>query len=153
MQYVMKTALFLVLLACFSHPTTTRAQSFSATSEKAIRNVLDTQVQAWNTGNIEEFMQGYWQSDSLRFASGGNVKRGWKTTLERYQKSYPNKAAMGKLTFSNLEMTMLAPDAALVFGRWQLQREKDTPGGLFTLTFRKIGNDWKIIHDHTSSGN
>lgn len=103
-------------------------------------------------------MQGYWQSDSLRFASGGNINRGWKTTLERYQKSYPDKAAMGKLTFSNLETTVLSADAALVFGKWELTREqdktdKDRPHGLFTLTFRKTPQGWKIVHDHTSSGN
>lgn len=128
------------------------------TSEKAVRVVLDKQVQAWNAGNIEEFMQGYWQSDSLRFASGGNVKRGWKTTLERYHKSYPDKAAMGKLIFSNLETTVLSGDAVLVFGKWELTREqdktdKDRPHGLFTLTFRKMPQGWKIVHDHTSSGN
>ena len=121
--------------------------------EKSIRSVLDAQVQAWNAGNIDEFMQGFWQSDSLRFASGGSVKRGWKTTLDRYKKSYPNKAAMGTLAFTNLEMTLLSGDAALVFGKWELTREKDKPGGLFTLTFRKTPQGWKIIHDHTSSGN
>lgn len=132
--------------------------SAQESAEKAIRALLDAQVQAWNTGNIEEFMQGYWQSDSLRFASGGSVRRGWKATLERYKKSYPGKAAMGKLTFSNLETSILSGDAALVFGAWELTREqdkteKDRPHGLFTLTFRKTPQGWKIIHDHTSSGN
>ncbi len=121
--------------------------------EKVLRAVLDEQVQAWNAGKIEEFMQGYWASDSLRFASGGTVKRGWQVTLERYQKSYPNRAAMGVLSFTELEYTVLSADAALVFGKWRLQREKDTPNGLFTLTFRKTAQGWKIIHDHTSSGN
>ncbi len=126
--------------------------------DKAIRAVLDAQVQAWNAGNIEEFMQGYWNTDSLRFASGGNIRRGWKTTLERYKKSYPDKAAMGKLTFANLEISLLSSDAALVFGKWELTREQDKtpqdrPQGLFTLTFRKMPQGWKIIHDHTSSGN
>lgn len=123
------------------------------TEEKALRLVLDEQVQAWNAGKIEDFMRGYWASDSLRFASGGTVKRGWKVTLERYQKSYPNKAAMGILSFTELEYTILSADAALVFGKWRLEREKDTPNGLFTLTFRKTAQGWKIIHDHTSLGN
>lgn len=144
----MKT--FLAFAIIFSVTWTTHAQT---PSERSIRAVLDAQITAWNAGNIEGFMQGYWQSDSLRFASGGTVKRGWKTTLERYQKSYPNQASMGTLSFSDLEYTILTPDAALVFGRWRLQREKDAPSGLFTLTFRKFGNTWKIIHDHTSSEN
>lgn len=119
--------------------------------EKAIRAVLDEQVQAWNAGNINAFMKGYWNSDSLRFASGSTIKRGWKVTLERYQKSYPDKAAMGVLTFSDLEISLFGNNGAIVFGKWKLQREKDTPNGLFTLTFRKMSDGWKIIHDHTSS--
>jgi hypothetical protein len=157
-----------------------------------VRAVLEAQVRAWNAGNIEDFMAGYWRSDSLRFASGANVKRGWQITLDRYKKNYPNRAAMGTLTFSNLEITPLAADAVLVFGAWELQREQDErggkdrqggqgratpkpasqktskatttvtttkatpsntrPHGLFTLTFRKTADGWKIVHDHTSSG-
>ncbi len=113
--------------------------------------VLTKQVQAWNAGDIETYMQGYDQSDSIRFASGGNVQRGWKNVLERYKKSYPNKAAMGTLMFSDLETTILPGDAAIVFGRWKLQRANDEPSGMFTLLFRKTQNGWKIVHDHTSS--
>lgn len=148
----MKTLLFLALMlfAVFVNIPPAFAQS---TSDQEIRAVLEAQVQAWNAANIDEFMKGYWNADSLRFASGGSVKRGWKTTLERYKTSYPDKAAMGKLTFSNLEITLLNNNAAIVFGAWKLQRAKDAPGGLFTLTFRKFSDGWKIIHDHTSSGN
>jgi ketosteroid isomerase-like protein len=120
-------------------------------AERAIQAVLEAQVRAWNKGNIEEFMQGYWRSDSLRFASGAAVKRGWNTTLDRYKKSYSTAAAMGRLAFSDVEITVFSADAALVFGRWALQREGDRPNGLFTLTFRKTAEGWKIIHDHTSS--
>ena len=96
-------------------------------------------------------MQGYWQSDELRFASGGNVTYGWAATLARYKKGYPDKSAMGTLAFTELVVTPLAPDAAIAFGRWQLTREKDAPGGLFTLTLRKMSAGWRIIQDHTSS--
>jgi len=120
-------------------------------AERAIQAVLEAQVRAWNKGNIEEFMQGYWRSDSLRFASGAAVKHGWNTTLDRYKKSYSTAAAMGRLAFSDVEITVFSADAALVFGRWSLQREGDRPNGLFTLTFRKTAEGWKIIHDHTSS--
>jgi ketosteroid isomerase-like protein len=131
----------------------TRAQQTpEASVQRAVQEVLRAQVEAWNTGNIEEFMRGYWRSDSLRFASGGSVRRGWQTTLERYKKGYPDKAAMGKLSFDNLEITVFSPRAALVFGAWSLERECDRPSGLFTLTFQKTAEGWKIIHDHTSSG-
>ena len=116
-----------------------------------ITAILTTQAAAWNRGDIEGFMAVYAQTDALRFASGGNVTYGWAQTLARYKKSYPDKAAMGTLAFTDLAVTELAPDAALVFGRWQLTREKDAPHGLFTLTWKKTAAGWRIIHDHTSS--
>jgi uncharacterized protein (TIGR02246 family) len=153
-NYMLLTLAFILssALACTAAPVRISAQELP---ENAVRAVLKAQVAAWNAGNIEEFMNGYWQSDSLRFASSGSVKCGWKTTLERYKTTYPNKAAMGILTFTNLECTVLSADAAIVFGTWELQRtidgKTDRPHGLFTLTFRKLSQGWCIIHDHTSS--
>jgi ketosteroid isomerase-like protein len=125
----------------------------SKTDEKAaagIRKVMEDQAAAWNRGDIEGFMQGYWKSEKLNFVSGTNVARGWQAALDRYNKSYDSKAKMGTLTFSELEITVLSKDSAVVLGSWALQREKDTPGGKFTLIFRKFKDGWKIIHDHTS---
>jgi hypothetical protein len=132
---------------------------------RAITAVLDAQAAAWNRGDIAGFMLGYAQMDGLRFASGDNITYGWRPTLEGYQRRYPDHATMGSLTFSDLVVTELAPDAAIVFGRWRLTREKDTPHGLFTLTLKKfpagspvLGGGksdagWRIISDHTSSAN
>lgn len=116
-----------------------------------ITTVLTTQAAAWNRGDIDGFMQVYLQTDELRFASGGTITRGWRATLERYKKRYPDKTAMGTLAFTDIEVTSLAPDAAIAFGHWKLTREKDTPNGLFTLTLRKTPEGWRIIQDHTSS--
>jgi len=116
-----------------------------------IAALLTTQTAAWNRGDIEGFMQGYAQTDALRFASGGTVTLGWRATLERYQKRYPDRATMGRLEFSKIEITELAPDAAIAFGQWKLAREKDAPRGLFTLTLKKTPAGWRIIQDHTSS--
>lgn len=121
-------------------------------SKDAINAVLHTQAEAWNRGDIDAFMEGYVKSDELRFASGGTITYGWQTTLERYKKGYPDKAAMGTLAFSDLVVTMLAPDAALVFGKWELTRAADKPWGLFTLTMKKTAAGWKVFQDHTSSG-
>ena len=128
----------------------------SCNSEKGddkilIKKVLNEQAAAWNTGDIEGYMAGYLQSDSLRFASGGNVSYGWQTTLDRYQKGYPDKATMGKLIFSNIDIELISPGTALVFGKWELERENDHPWGLFTLIFKKTDEGWRIVHDHTSS--
>lgn len=114
-----------------------------------IRGVMDAQVVAWNRGDIDGFMQGYWNSENLVFVST-NVTRGWKPTLERYKKSYDSREKMGTLTFSDLEITVLSKDAAVVLGTWALARTNDNPKGKFTLIFRKFKDGWRIVHDHTS---
>jgi beta-aspartyl-peptidase (threonine type) len=117
-----------------------------------IRAVLQQQQGAWNRGDLEAFMRGYARSPELTFYSGANVTSGWDQTLERYRKRYQSGGnSMGKLTFSDLEIHVLAPDAAWVGGRWQLDmQDGKKPGGLFTLIFRKLPEGWKIVHDHTS---
>ena len=119
--------------------------------EKEIAVVLYNQVRYWNEGSIEKYMSGYDRSDSLRFASGGDVSYGWQTTFNRYKKGYPNRDAMGILTFSDIDITVISEDAALVFGKWELQKENENPWGLFTLLFQKTKDGWRIVHDHTSS--
>lgn len=140
---------FFLLAACFLAGLVAPIQAADDTA--AINQVLAAQSAAWNRGDIDGFMQGYWKSDQLRFASGGTVTFGWQTTLDRYKKHYPDKATMGTLAFTIEEVKLLAPDAAVVFGKWELVREKDKPWGLFTLTFRKIDGAWLIVSDHTSS--
>ena len=128
----------------------------AAEARTAIRSVLLEQVAAWNRGDIEGFMDGYLRSDSLRFASGNSVQRGWQTTLSRYRRSYPDREAMGTLAFSDLDVDVLSRDRAMVFGRWRLGDAPTDPQGLFTLIFAKVtaGQNepaWRIIHDHTSA--
>ena len=118
--------------------------------ESDIRIVMNDQVAAWNRGDIDGFMRGYWNSDDLIFVSGDNVTRGWRPTLERYKKSYDSRAKMGTLAFSDLEIKVLSPDAAVVLGSWALTRDKDNPHGKFTLTFRRFRGGWRIVIDHTS---
>lgn len=114
-----------------------------------IRAVMNKQAADWNRGDIPAFMEGYWKSEQLTFVSS-RVTKGWQQTLDNYKKSYPDKAAMGSLTFSDLEITVVSKDAAVVLGSWSLQREKDNPKGKFTLIFRKFKEGWRIVHDHTS---
>ncbi|WP_457269373.1 YybH family protein [Pedobacter sp. UYEF25] len=116
-----------------------------------ILTVLHTQQTAWNNGDIERFMKGYLKSDSLLFIGSNGPTYGWQTTLDNYKKSYPDKAAMGKLTFDIKKVTVLAGDAAFVMGSWSLKRATDNPHGFFTLLFKKKDGQWKIAVDHTSS--
>jgi ketosteroid isomerase-like protein len=117
----------------------------------AVRAVLDRQAAAWNAGDLDGFMDGYWRSEKTRFASGGNVSLGWQTVLDRYRARYRDRAAMGTLHFTDVQVSPLARDTALAYGRWQLQRMHDAPWGLFTLILRKTADGWRIVHDHTSS--
>ena len=122
----------------------------AAQDQKAILDILETQRSAWNKGNLEDFMQTYWKSDSLLFVGQSGPKYGWQTTLDNYRKSYPNRAAMGTLSFDIKEVRFLTRDDAFVLGAWHLQREKDAPNGYFTILLRKIDGQWKIIADHSS---
>lgn len=116
----------------------------------AVRKVMDEQVVAWNAGNIEAFMFGYWKSEKLRFVSGDRITLGWQQTLDNYKKTYSTGALMGKLSFSDLDITVLSKDSAFVVGSWALARDKDNPKGKFTLLFRKLKEGWRIVTDHTS---
>jgi ketosteroid isomerase-like protein len=121
-------------------------------AEKVIRKVLDDQVAAWNRGDLEGFMKGYWKSPDLTFSSGKDQTKGWQATLDRYRKRYQGEGReMGKLTFFEVMVKPLGRDSAYVRGRWQLVRSKDKPGGLFTLILRRLPEGWRIVHDHTSN--
>ncbi|MCE7960902.1 MAG: DUF4440 domain-containing protein [Acidobacteria bacterium ACB1] len=122
----------------------------NSASETAIRKVMDEQAAAWNKGDIDGYMKGYWVSEKLTFVSGDTVTRGWQATLDRYKKGYNTREKMGVLTFSDLEITVLSKDAAIVLGSWHLKRQKDEPHGKFTLVFRKFKEGWRITLDHTS---
>ncbi len=128
-----------------------RKESKSAAAE--IRALLDAQVTAWNAGKLEEFMDGYWRSPELTFFSGGGKLSGWDATIERYRKTYQAEGKeMGKLAFSDLDIQQVGPNAAVVRGRWELTlSDGKKPGGLYTLVFRRFKQEWKIVHDHTSS--
>ena len=114
-----------------------------------ITKVMTDQATAWNNGDIDGFMQGYWKSPDLVFVSS-EVTRGWQPTLDRYKKNYDSRAKMGTLTFSELEIDVFSKNAAKVLGSWSLAREKDNPHGKFTLIFKKFKDGWKIVQDHTS---
>ncbi len=116
-----------------------------------IPSVLSAQQDAWNRGDIDAFMNGYAQSASTVFVSEDEVRRGWETVRERYRVKYSDRAKMGTLSFSEIEVTMLSPDAAVVLGRWRLKRANDEPHGRFTLIFKRLPEGWRIVHDHTSA--
>ena len=119
--------------------------------EAQVREVILQGEASWNEGSIEGYMETYWESPELRFASGGKVTFGWQETLDGYLKRYPDRAAMGRLVFSDLDIRILSDEAALAFGAWRLEREDDEPHGLFTLQLRRFDEGWRIVHDHTSS--
>lgn len=135
-----------IMLAGLTGCTTLSGQ---ARMVRDIESLLERQAEDWNRGDVEAFMQPYWHSQDLTFSSGGNVTRGWQSTLDNYRKRYPSRDAMGRLTFDHLEIIEAGNDVALVLGRWRLERE-DPVGGAFTLVLRRHGGRWIIIHDHTS---
>lgn len=123
----------------------------SAQDKSEILNILKRQESHWNTGNIEAFMEDYWKSPELKFIGKNGVTQGWEATKERYLRSYPDRAAMGTLSFDIREVDFHSDKAAWVLGKWNLSRpEKGDIGGYFTLIFKKINQKWVIVSDHTS---
>ena len=120
-------------------------------SASEIQSVLSAQQDAWNRGDIDAFMNGYARSALTVFVSEDEVRRGWETVRERYLVKYSDRAKMGTLSFSDVEVTMLSPDAAVVLGRWRLKRGNEEPHGRFTLIFKRLPEGWRIVHDHTSA--
>jgi len=120
--------------------------------QQAIQDVLDAQVAAWNRGDLEAFMTGYWKSPDLTFFAGKDAMLGWQAAIDRYRKRYQaeGRDKMGTLSFSELKIELLGPDSAFVRGRWKLITNKEPLGGLFTLVLNKKPEGWRIVHDHTS---
>lgn len=118
--------------------------------QKQIEAVLNAQKDAWNKGDMEGYMRGYWQSDSLVFVGSNGIARGWHKTLERYKKAYPDKRSMGQLSFIFEQIDVLGPTEAFVLGKWALKREDGDLNGFFTLRLQKISGEWKVVLDHSS---
>jgi uncharacterized protein (TIGR02246 family) len=142
-------ALVLVALGALATP----APADVSGDRTAVRAVLDAQVEAWNRGDLEGFMVGYWRSPELVFCSGASVTKGWDATLARYRQRYQAEGhEMGRLRFDAIEVLPLGPGAAFARGAWRLQlSDGKQPNGLFTLVLRRLDGAWRIVHDHTSS--
>jgi ketosteroid isomerase-like protein len=124
--------------------------SAQSKDEAAIRQLMANQSAAWNRGDLESFMVGYWNNDSLMFIGKSGVTYGWNNTLKNYKKGYPDTASMGKLAFTLIKLERLSREYYHVTGKWYLQRSIGDINGHFTLVFRKIRGSWVIIADHSS---
>lgn len=127
------------------------AISFQAEAQETeIRALLQKQTEAWNRGDIEDFMEGYWKNDSLMFIGKSGITYGWQQTLDNYKRGYPDKTAMGQLTFTLIEIKRLSSKYYSVVGKWHLKRTIGDIGGHYTLLMKKINGVWVIISDHSS---
>lgn len=154
-QLILSSILGGIGLLLFLSPARLDSGQLSSPTADSMREeiapVLRAQESAWNRGDVDVFMKGYWDSPELTFAGSSGITRGWQQVLTRYRKNYPDRQAMGQLDFSKLEIRPLGEDAALVLGRWHLKRASDELGGIFTLVFQHFPEGWRIVHDHTSS--
>jgi ketosteroid isomerase-like protein len=146
MKNILVAACFFLAAASVGFAQSSRDDKIKAD----IRREMDEQVAAWNQGDIDGFMKGYWNSPLMTFVSGDNVRRGWQETLDSYKRNYNTREKMGVLTFSELEIEVFSKDSAKVLGRWKVAHEPKDSQGRFTLIFRKFKDGWKIVHDHTS---
>lgn len=139
------TAIILMCLASLSF-----AQNFKNADRVAILKVLEDQRVAWNSGDIEGYMQGYWKSDSLRFVGKNGVRYGWNETLSSYKKGYPSKTEMGSLTFNVISLELLSGTSAFMIGKWAISRAENSVSGHFMLIWKKREGKWLITADHSS---
>jgi len=139
-----KLACFVVTVTLLYHA---QAQS---TDEQSIRKILNDQIAAWNAGNIDEFMKGYWNNDSLMFIGKSGVTYGYQNTLMNYKRHYSNASEMGSLSFDLIKVQRLSPEYYFVVGKWFLKRTVGDIGGHYDLLFRKINGRWFIVSDHSS---
>ncbi|HEV7780246.1 MAG TPA: DUF4440 domain-containing protein [Chitinophagaceae bacterium] len=141
----MKTFFFAFLLFCSAN-----SWAQQGNDETQIRQLMANQSAAWNRGDLDNFMKGYWENDSLMFIGKSGVTYGWTNTLNNYKKGYPDTASMGQLQFTLLHIKKLSKEYYHVTGKWFLKRSVGDVGGHFTLLFRKINGLWVIVADHSS---
>ena len=145
-----KITLFLMML--FLGPGRGQAQEVLSDQDSiAIVSKLFEQQVAWNEGDIDRFMETYWPNLQITFVGGGGIEQGWKAVKDNYYRRYPDRSAMGKLTFEVLQLRKTDVHSALLIGTYHLSRDIGDLQGVFTLIWRKLENDWVIIHDHTTS--
>lgn len=140
MKYILVMLFSVISVCCFSQ----------SKEEMMIRQMLDEQTKAWNRGDLQAFMQGYWQNDSLMFIGKSGVTYGWQSTLNNYKKGYPDTTAMGKLAFQIISVKRLSFQYFYVTGKWFLKRTIGDLSGHYTLLVKKIKNQWVIVADHSS---
>src|SRR5690606_1689728 len=124
--------------------------SAQATDKDKVLTLLENQRQAWNRGSIEDYMEGYWESDSLKFIGSGGITYGYQQILSNYQHSYSDKDKMGALQFDILHTEQISADHFFVIGKWMIIRKSGNLSGHFSLLLRKIDGEWKIVADHSS---
>jgi hypothetical protein len=160
MKHTFIASLLIIGVSCGDGPIETQYEKEvtgeTETAQKdpaeVIGKKMEAQEIAWNAGNLNEFMIGYWESDSLKFIGRSGLTYGWSASLANYEKAYPDRDAMGELHFDNLSVDIFCDDAAHVIGKWTLFRAAlgDTIGGFYSLIWQKKNNDWVIVADHSS---
>ncbi len=145
----MKFVSLLIFIAVLASCNNTSTSKSAANAKEEIKKVMKMQEEAWNNGDLKQFMEGYWKNDSLKFVGSKGITYGWETTLNNYIKSYPDTTIMGKLHFDIDLIEKLGEDTYYLIGRYKLQRDKDEPSGYFNLIWKSINGEWKIITDMT----
>ncbi len=150
MKKIIGLALLFVVYftSCTLQPS--EVEEGNSIAKEMVISELFLQQESWNNGDIDAFMNGYWKHDSLMFVSGDRISYGWQKVTDNYKRKYSSKELMGELTFKIEKVDVLANDAVIVIGQWDIKNEASEFGGKFSLLWRKINGEWKIVIDHTS---
>ena len=119
--------------------------------EAAVRDVFEAGCMAWNRGDLDGYLESYWDSDQTLWISNGSLTRGREAIIAAYKSRFSDPPQMGKLTLSELEVEVLTPTDAIAFGHWMLALDEESSQGFFTVQLRKIDGSWFYVSDHSSS--
>lgn len=142
----MKRTLFALAALVFGCAPAPRQDGGAA---ERIRLVMERQVESWNADDLDGYMEGYWRSDSLSFHGGSRRIRGWNALRDMYASVYSGERR-GTLEFTEVAVSVPCDDTAWVTGRWSVDLPDTVRSGRFTLIFRRTGDGWRIVHDHSS---
>ncbi len=140
MKNLLFTISILTFFACDSQTTETK-------DKEIILSIIEKQEQAWNNYDLEAFMEGYWNSDSLKFYGASGITYGYDKTLANYHKRYPSKEHTGTLNFKINDLSRITPDSYFVMGEYHLVRSVGNADGVFMIIFKRINGQWKIVAD------
>jgi len=120
--------------------------------KQEIHKVYNKAVSEWNNKNMRGYMNMFWESDSLRVASGSRAVYGWQRALDTSIEQDPQGDYMGQAYTDEFRIYPVDPSHAWSYTRFRIESEGQSMTGSSTDIWEKKNGNWRIIHSHISYG-